>query len=42
MSLLIPVDAFDRKFFKINFKNKLLVAIISSSEPKMENKRADT
>ena len=42
MSLLIPVDAFDCKFFEIKLKNKFLVSIIFNSKPKIENKRTDT
>ena len=37
MSLLILIDAFDCKFFEINFKNKFLVSIILNSKPKIEN-----
>ena len=42
MSLLKPVDPFDRKFFEINFENKFFVSIILDSKPKIENKRKDS
>ena len=42
MSALIPVDAFDRKFFEINFKISFSVSTILNSKLKIEKKRADT
>ena len=42
MSLLIPVDAFDHRFFEINFKISFYVPTILNSKSKIENKITDT